>query len=121
MRIRVANCNADTDQFCVVRRNQAAQIQLQFATRHPSRQLNAQLHAQVGNLWFPWSIGQASNACSALQVGRCPAQQNAQLIFGFGLTIPNQAPPNTNALVRIQVWNENQHVQSCVLIRVRVL
>lgn len=118
--LRINNCNADHAPGCVVRRGQAAQIQLLFITLSPTTQLGAQLHALVGNNWFPWSLGNHADVCRSLAAGQCPAHQNTQLIYGFGLTIPGQAPAGADVRVRIRSWNQHRQVQFCVLIRVLV-
>lgn len=87
----------------------------------PSSQIGAQLHAQVNGMWFPWGLGNNADVCANLATGRCPANHNTQLIYGFGLTIPGAAPSGTDVIVRIRAWNQARNVQLCVLIRVRVL
>lgn len=114
----VENCN---DQYCEVRRNTPAHMELTFQPVNEAKTLNAAVSAQVAGAWFPWPLGSASKVCNNLKEGSCPVAANSQATYSFSIKIPGIAPIGTKPLIQIKITDQNKKVVACTRFPVLVV
>lgn len=123
--IRIANCNADTDPYCTVRRNQPANIHVNFGSHHHSQQVRVSVRANVNGINIPFPLGKQGDLCQNLfdangHRTRCPLRPQTMYIYQLGLSIPSQAPPGTRVRVQLTATDNNRRQHFCVQLNVLV-
>lgn len=116
--VSVGSCN---NEYCEVKRNTPAKIDMTFKSDKEETKLKASVHAQIAGAWIPWPLGRQSNVCDNLTNGKCPLAAETKATYSFAITIPIIAPVGTRTVVELRLKDQSNDVIACTRFPVLVV
>lgn len=115
--VQVDNCN---EEYCEVKRNFPAKIDITFQSETESTNLNASVRVLVAGIWVPFYLGGQSKVCDHLSEGKCPLPANTKATFSLGATIPSITPVGAKTVVEVKVVDQTKTAVACTRVPVLI-
>lgn len=97
-----------------MKRDQPSKMELTFKLAADAASSTAEVKAQLGGTWFPWSLGKDAKVCDNLLNGKkCPLKQGDEVTYALGITIPKIAPVGAKVLVQIRLTDDKKKGVVC--------